>query len=79
MNDDVLMTLKEVAKYLKISVHTIYKMVEYGRMPATRLGRQLRFRKSDVYKWLADKMTREKKARYEKWQKKYKKLMKEKP
>ncbi len=79
MNDDILMTLKEVAKYLKISVHTVYKMVEQGRMPATRLGRQLRFYKSDVYKWLSDRMTREKKERLTKWLAKYNKLMKEKP
>ena len=79
MNNDILMTIQEVAKYLKISVHTIYKMVEQGRMPATKLGRQLRFRKSDVYKWLADKMTREQKERFITWQKKYDKLMKEKP
>jgi len=73
------MTIQEVAKYLKISLHTVYKLVEQGRMPATKLGRQLRFRKSDVYAWLADKMTREKKERFITWQKKYDKLLKEKP
>lgn len=79
MNDDILMTIQEVAKYLKISVHTVYKMVEQDRMPATKLGRQLRFRKSDVYKWLSERMLTEKKMRLEKWQKKYDKLMGEKP
>ena len=54
-------------------------MVEQGRMPATKLGRQLRFRKSDVYKWLSEKMLTEKKTRLEKWQKKYDAIMKEKP
>jgi len=75
---EYLMTIQEVAEYLKLNVHTIYKLVQHGEIPAIKLGGSWRFRKQEIYVWLAEKMTREKKVRYEKWQKKYEKLMKEK-
>lgn len=74
-----LMTIKEVAAYLKINVYTVYRMAERGAIPGVKLGRAWRFKKDEIYKWLADKMTTEKKTRLEKWQKKYGKLMDEKP
>jgi len=73
------MTVQEVAAYLKINVYTLYKMAERGAIPAVKFGRIWRFRKDEIYKWLSDKMTREKKERLTKWQTKYNKLMKEKP
>ncbi|MBA7583309.1 hypothetical protein ES708_25250 [subsurface metagenome] len=74
-----LMTIEEVAEYLKLNVHTVYKLAQRGEIPAIKLGGSWRLRKQEIYSWLATKMTMEKKARYEKWQKKYKKLMKDKP
>ena len=74
-----LMTVDEIAQYLKINVYTAYRMAERGELPAVKLGRIWRFKKDDIYRWLADKMTREQKERFITWQKKYDKLMKEKP
>jgi len=49
-----LMTLKEVAEYLRLSVHTIYKMAQKGKMPALKAGKKWRFRKEDIDRWLMD-------------------------
>ena len=46
------MTLEEVAKYLRLSVHTLYKMAEQRRIPALKAGKQWRFKKEEIDKWL---------------------------
>ncbi|MBC7194324.1 MAG: helix-turn-helix domain-containing protein [Caldisericia bacterium] len=47
-----LLTLEELAKYLKISKHTLYKMLERGKIPAFKIANQWRFKKSDIDKWI---------------------------
>ncbi len=47
-----LLTLEELAKYLKISKHTLYKMLEREKIPALKIANQWRFKKSDIDKWL---------------------------
>ena len=41
-----LLTVLEVAELLRINKSTVYRMAKQGRLPATRVGRQWRFRKS---------------------------------
>jgi len=41
-----LLTVTEVADLLRINKSTVYRMAKEGRLPATRVGRQWRFRKS---------------------------------
>jgi excisionase family DNA binding protein len=47
-----LFTLEELAKYLKISKPTLYKMVEKGKIPALKIANQWRFKKNDINRWL---------------------------
>lgn len=47
-----LMTLEEVADYLRLSNDTIYRMANSGTIPASKVGNQWRFRKEDVDAWL---------------------------
>lgn len=47
-----LMRLEEVAKYLRLSVHTLYKMAEQRRIPALKAGKQWRFKKDEIDKWM---------------------------
>jgi len=49
---DTLMTLDEVAAYLRLSKDTVYRMAQSGRIPASKVGTQWRFRQSDVDAWL---------------------------
>lgn len=49
---DTLMTLEEVAAYLRLSRDTVYRMVQKGKIPASKVGTQWRFRKIEVDDWL---------------------------
>ena len=45
------MTLEDVAKYLKLKPQTIYTWAQKGDIPAAKLGREWRFKKSIIDKW----------------------------
>lgn len=45
------MTLEEVAKYLKLKPQTIYVWAQNSKIPAAKLGKEWRFRKSIIDKW----------------------------
>ena len=49
---DTLITLDEVATYLRLSKDTVYRMAQSGKIPASKVGTQWRFRRSDVEAWL---------------------------
>jgi excisionase family DNA binding protein len=53
MAKERLMTAREVASYLRCSVSTVRRMVLRGRVPHYRLGRLVRFRRSEIDAWLA--------------------------
>ena len=47
------MTIKETAKYLRISVSTIRKFVSTGQLPSYRQGYIIRLKQSDIDAFLA--------------------------
>jgi len=47
-----LMTLQEVADYLRVTEKTIYRLLRRGKIPATKVGNQWRFDKTLVDEWL---------------------------
>ena len=46
------LTTGEVLAYLKVKSRTIYRLIRTGELPAVRVGRQWRFRRSDLDAWL---------------------------
>jgi len=46
-----IMTIEEVAKYLKLKPQTIYTWAQNGRIPAAKLGKEWRFKRSVIDKW----------------------------
>ncbi len=50
-----LMTIDEVAKYLRMKKVTIYKHAQEGKVPGFKVGSKWRFKKSTVDKWITDK------------------------
>ena len=48
---DVL-TIDELADYLRISRSTLYKLAQEGRVPCQKVGRHWRFRKEAIDRWL---------------------------
>lgn len=48
-----LMTAKEAAEYLKINYMTVYKLAQRGKIPATKIGGNWRFKKEILDEWIA--------------------------
>ncbi len=50
------MTLEEVAAYLKLKPQTIYTWAQEKKIPAAKLGKEWRFRKSIIDEWIIQHM-----------------------
>lgn len=55
-NNDKIMTLEEVADYLRVKPQTIYTWAQENKIPAAKIGREWRFRKTIIDKWFNDQM-----------------------
>tara|TARA_R110001592_G_scaffold27763_3_gene102635 strand:- start:15464 stop:15658 length:195 start_codon:yes stop_codon:yes gene_type:complete len=53
MNDEI-MTLKEVAEYLKLAEKTAYRLAAEGKLPGFKAGGSWRFKREDVQKWIEE-------------------------
>ena len=56
MNESFL-TTDEVLEYLQVNLRTVYRLIKAGKIPAVRVGRQWRFRRSDIDAWLVSQQT----------------------
>jgi len=57
MIDDEILTLEEVAKYLRVSERTVYDCAQKGEIPAGKIRSAWRFKKSEIDKWVNDRLT----------------------
>ena len=57
MADDDILTLEEVAKYLRVSERTIYDCAQKGEIPAGKIRTAWRFKKTEIDKWVNDRLT----------------------
>jgi len=48
-----ILTLDEVAAYLKAGKRTVYRLVQQGAIPAFKLGGSWRFRRAELDRWIA--------------------------
>ena len=46
------LTIDEVLGYLNVTSRTIYRLIRIGELPAVRVGRQWRIRRTDLDQWL---------------------------
>lgn len=53
MTDEIL-TLKDVAKYLKLAEKTAYRLAADGKLPGFKVGGSWRFKESDIENWIND-------------------------
>ena len=53
-NQDFVLTIEELAVYLKISKSTLYKLAQKGEIPGQKIGKHWRFRKDIIDQWLSD-------------------------
>jgi excisionase family DNA binding protein len=47
-----IMTVKDVAEYLRFSEAKVYKMARAGEVPAARIGKEWRFRRDLLDEWI---------------------------
>ena len=52
MTDSDVMTVREVAEYLKVKDRTIYRLVANREIPCFKVGGSWRFRKSEIDQWI---------------------------
>ncbi len=45
---DSLVTVREAAKYMRVSARTVYRLIESGQISAVRIGKQWRIPSSDL-------------------------------
>ena len=50
-----LMTVEEVARYLRVTKKTIYRLLKGGKIPAIKIDHQWRFVKASIDRWLQQK------------------------
>ncbi|WP_444924908.1 methylation-associated defense system helix-turn-helix domain-containing protein MAD1 [Microbulbifer sp. DLAB2-AF] len=53
MSDQIL-TLKEVAEYLKLAEKTAYKLAAAGKLPGFKVGGSWRFKREDIEYWIEE-------------------------
>ena len=52
--DSEFLTAEEVAKYLRLPLSTVYKLVQDKRLPGFKVGKHWRFRKDSFEKWIKE-------------------------
>jgi excisionase family DNA binding protein len=56
MEENEIMTIEEVAAYLKLKPQTIYKWAQDGEIPAIKIQKEWRFKKSILDRWMDSKI-----------------------
>jgi excisionase family DNA binding protein len=59
---DEILTIDEVAVFLKAGKRTVYRLAASGEIPAFKLGGTWRFRRSELDQWIAASIHNNKKA-----------------
>lgn len=50
----MILTVQQVAEYLQVDNHTIYRLAKKGGIPAIKIAGQWRFKKDLIDKWLEE-------------------------
>jgi excisionase family DNA binding protein len=50
---DTVMTVREVADYLRVNQRTVYRLAVEGKMPAFKVGATWRFKRNDIDGWIS--------------------------
>jgi len=53
MSEDIL-TIRDVAEYLKVTEKTVYGLAQKGKIPGFKVGGQWRFKREDIDQWIED-------------------------
>lgn len=53
-----LLTVAEVAQLMRVSSMTVYRLIKSGQLPAVRVGKNYRLRRSDIEQYLTERAVR---------------------
>jgi excisionase family DNA binding protein len=53
MEEKEIMTVKQMAEYLQMDEHTVYKLARSGQIPSIKIAGQWRFKKEVIDKWIS--------------------------
>jgi excisionase family DNA binding protein len=54
VQQDEVLTIDELATYLKVSKSSLYKLVQEGKVPGQKVGKHWRFLRSSIDDWLGN-------------------------
>lgn len=61
--DDGVMTIADVATYLKVTDRTIYRLAAANKIPAFKVGGMWRFLKQDIETWIKNQSLQDQKTK----------------
>lgn len=47
-----ILTVAEVARFLRVPKSTVYKLARLGQLPASKIGKHWRFLRQDIHEWM---------------------------
>ena len=50
--DGEILTVVEVARFLRVPKSTVYKLARVGELPASKIGKHWRFLRRDIHEWM---------------------------
>ncbi|MCL2609177.1 MAG: PTS sugar transporter subunit IIA [Treponema sp.] len=59
MFEDEILTIEEVAQYLRVSERTVYEWAQKGEIPAGKIGTIWRFKRDEVLRWVNERISGE--------------------
>jgi nitrogen PTS system EIIA component len=57
MVEDSILTIEEVAKYLRVSDRTVYDWAQKGEIPSGKIGTVWRFKRSEIEQWVNERLS----------------------
>jgi len=50
--DSEILTVMDVARFLRVPKSTVYKLARLGELPASKIGKHWRFLRRDIHQWM---------------------------
>jgi len=57
MIEDAILTIEEVARYLRVSERTVYDWAQKGEIPCGKIGTVWRFKKTEIENWVNERLS----------------------
>ena len=64
MIEEAILTIDEVAKYLRVSERTVYDWAQKGEIPSGKIGTAWRFKKSEIEDWVNNHLSNSQKTSF---------------